>query len=308
MTVRDKVALSIPPLFLRCALAATFIWAGYAKVFLSADVPAESAAVLANMGASLKGAGPAQAPAPPPATSKPSEAAPPKPPEEKQPQPPAADSPVAPEQPLPDPKKPVSREVEREPARPHVIDAAWTLDDADAPAPTGGAATPTATTTFSAADFHATVSVPRKWMVALVLHGAAHPKEGAGRTWPKEWATGKIPLRLAEIASWTELVGGVLALVGLFTRLAGAGLFSTMVVAIWLTTIGPVVTGPDGSPSFLGFLPPLGTFDTPAWQMWLFQLAMAMCALALVFSRAGALSLDSLLFSGPRAEQPAPKK
>lgn len=50
MLVRDRVALTLPPLFLRLLLAATFLWLGLGAVFDLMPVQGADAATLANMG------------------------------------------------------------------------------------------------------------------------------------------------------------------------------------------------------------------------------------------------------------------
>lgn len=308
MTVRDKAALSIPSLFLRLALGVVFILAGYSKIFSHMEIPRDQAVILANMGARVPTKASTPAPAPAPA-EKPVET----PPKPHQPAP--ADSIVAPEQPLPDPKTPVSNELDEAPRAPRTIDALWIIeDDADAaPAAQPGAGAPpapkeapptTALKTYTADDFPEMVSIPSKLMIALVLHSAAHPAEGARPYWPAEWSRGKAPVYLAELAAWTELVAGALVLVGLLTRLASFSLFCTMAMAFWLTSVGPIVMGAPGVKSFLGLLPPPDNFL--GWVGWQFQFTLAMAALGLVFGRAGALSLDGLLFPSP--PEPPPKK
>lgn len=64
MLVRDRVALTLPPLLLRLLLAATFLWLGLGAVFDEMPVQGRDAAVLANMGM-LKPAGVRVTPAEP---------------------------------------------------------------------------------------------------------------------------------------------------------------------------------------------------------------------------------------------------
>jgi putative oxidoreductase len=89
----------------------------------------------------------------------------------------------------------------------------------------------------------------------------------------------------AVLASSTELVGGVLILFGLFTRLAALPIIFTMIVAI-LTAKRPEI---DGVATLLGFV----EFTYIAGFAWL------------AVAGAGAISLDALLF-GRKVSLPRP--
>jgi putative oxidoreductase len=90
----------------------------------------------------------------------------------------------------------------------------------------------------------------------------------------------------ATLASSTELIGGVLILLGLFTRLAAIPLIFTMLVAI-ATAKRPEI---DGVATLLGFI----EFTYIAGFAWL------------LVSGAGRLSLDALLFGRKRFNLPRP--
>ena len=99
--------------------------------------------------------------------------------------------------------------------------------------------------------------------------------------WPK-------PIALAWIAALTELVGGALILIGLFSRVWGLGLAIAMGVAFYLTTIPAL-----GEVSLWSMLPEENylAFNTMFAQLGLFVLAFGV-----FLTGAGPLSLDRALF------------
>jgi putative oxidoreductase len=86
----------------------------------------------------------------------------------------------------------------------------------------------------------------------------------------------------AQLAGWGELLGGILVLVGLFTRFGGMLLTGTMVVAIITVHLSGGLFARDG-----GFEYPLVILGT---------------ALSLIASGGGLISIDALLF--PPTKQP----
>jgi putative oxidoreductase len=89
------------------------------------------------------------------------------------------------------------------------------------------------------------------------------------------------PEIMAEIAAWGEFAGGILLIVGLFTRFAALINCGTMVVAIWKVHMkGPVAEAIQNVPEYE------------------FPLAVLALCVSLVLSGAGALSLDRFLFTG----------
>lgn len=90
----------------------------------------------------------------------------------------------------------------------------------------------------------------------------------------------------AGLVASTELFGGLLILVGLFTRLAALPLAFTMVVAILTAKRGDI----DGLSTLLGF------------EEWSYLVMFLWLAVA----GAGALSLDALGAAWLRARKPAP--
>jgi len=84
-----------------------------------------------------------------------------------------------------------------------------------------------------------------------------------------------LPPILVSVAGIIELFGGILLLVGLFTRVAGTLLAGTMAVAIWKVHSGK------------------GLLAVGAYE---FPLVLAVAALALATTGAGKASLDYLIF------------
>ena len=131
--------------------------------------------------------------------------------------------------------------------------------------------------------------------IALQIDKAARPDAGADGTTPRpfwpQWAgEGTWPVVLAWAAAATELLAAVLLVFGFLTRLAGLALAGTMVVAAWLTQIGPALQSGD---TVLGFLPSYPAFGME-WTTPLFQLTLFCAGLGLFFAGGGALSLDRL--------------
>ncbi|MEC9372477.1 MAG: DoxX family protein, partial [Planctomycetota bacterium] len=153
---------------------------------------------------------------------------------------------------------------------------------------------------YTADDFAAESIPPRGvYGIALPILSGAQPAHPAARPTVPAFAAQRPWLKvLTWAAGVTEFVAGVLVLIGLLTRFASFSLFCVMVVAIWLASIGPIVFGGPDTPSWLGFLPPLNNFQ--AWQSLMFQFAMLMVSLAMVFGRPGVLSFDSGIFSSGR--------
>lgn len=281
MNTRERIALAWPPLFLRFALAVTFIWAGAGKVLQTFEVQGEKAALLANMAV----LSPIAAPSSPAAT------------------PPAAPQQMpAPSQPLPPGEVPKSAP----PKAPPKAAALRPLAQAtSAPAVQ-------AIVAHRAQDFPNPQKVRQVYGLALVLHEAANPASSIDgkpkmALWPKALATGSLPVYFAWTAAVSELLGGSMILVGLFTRLWALSLAGTMATALWLTQIGPAI---QSGQTTLGFLPAYPAFSIEQWKTPMWQFSLLMIALALVFSGPGAASLDATLTRSPTdsGNKPAPPK
>lgn len=274
MRFRDSLAINISPICLRLVLGVTFLWAGYGKVFVEAPYTAEQIATLDAM----------SAPAIPdePSTEVIENAVP-----ETDPDP----SDIAiPEAPIPDP------------------DAGSADDDAD-----------TGTTAFIGEQGFRVITVQdegeyddaeapdmterkKVYYLALMLEGAATPDENGDRMLPRFIGQGEWPIRFAWLAAFTELVGGAFILFGFLTRLSAVGIASTMLMALWMTNIGPVVM--LGAPSSLGFLPDVNDFAVDAWRGMLWQFSLLGASIAVLLAGPGSLSADRVLL-GRRASKNA---
>ncbi len=115
------------------------------------------------------------------------------------------------------------------------------------------------------------VKAKRLYSVAVLLY-----KSG--------WPAGLRPDMMAWAAAGTELVGGGLILIGLFSRLCGLGLAAVMGFAFYFTSLAAVTTH--------GFLElPIPDFNQVFTQLGLFVLAFGV-----MLTGAGGFSLDWLLF------------
>jgi putative oxidoreductase len=113
------------------------------------------------------------------------------------------------------------------------------------------------------------IMVAHGYHKVLNLHQTAHFMAGLG-----------IPTGLAYVSSFTEFLGGLLVLSGLFTRIAAFAIVIDLVVAIWK------VHWHNGL---------MGSSNGPGYE---FPLAVATLALALIFFGAGPISLDQVLRGG----------
>jgi uncharacterized membrane protein YphA (DoxX/SURF4 family) len=259
-------------LVLRLALGVLFTWAGLVKWFGTFPVQGDDAAILANMG--LIDRPSAGAPAAAPTTA------------------------PSPANPLPPAPKPGSK--------PHAaiggspLTLAQTTPPASIPqttpsAPAGAkpappSASPSAPAT--AAEFPEPVQCRGAWMIALAVHHASHPEAGKMALWPRWLGDGTWPGVFAVVVLACEFGGGVLVLLGLFTRLGALAVMSVMLGAMWLTQFGPAMQ--SGS-AVLGFLPDHGWKDGAAWQTLIVQGLSLASAIALVCLGSGALAVDRVL-------------
>ena len=272
MRFRDSLAINVSPILLRLVLGVTFLWAGYGKVFTMATFTPEQLVMLDAM----TSAGDDDM------SEQPLEVI-----EHGEPDPNTDTEPFTPDAPLPEP------------------DAIDTDGDSSALAPTPfrvilaqdsvGGDTPAPS-----------VNERRKVnLLALMIRNAASPDERGVSLLPSLFGQGEWPMRLAWIAALTELIGGFFVLLGFLTRISALGLAFTMLTALWMTAIGPVVL--FDAPSSFFFLPALDDFAIDAWRGWLWQLALLGAALSVTLSGAGALSADRILI-GRRASKKAQPK
>ncbi len=310
MTFRDRLALTLPPLLIRLCLAATFVWAGLGK-FSKMDYDAQTSADLANAGVSVfesRAVEPGQRVPPSETDDLPldSEAEPEAtPPADKQPT--MEDETSEAEPPADEPEvdeEPASEDPSGTPGLAHAdpgyrlvlvqnqgeptaedVEPAEATDEAQAAEPDAGR--------FSAANFPNGVRAFRLYGIAGSLAGS-----------PLEPYAGS----LAWICALTELIGGLLLIPGVLSRVWGLGLAINMAVAIWLTTITPSLGDPN---AFLGFWPSIApAYGSEAWWdlvtgFW--QLALGTMALAIFLGGPGRISVDSLFF-GPGTSRKAGKQ
>ncbi len=268
MSMRNRIAVSLPPVFLRLALGVTFVWAGMGKLAGTMQVPPEDAAILGNMGVITPvRAGSSVDRTPPSPTT---------------PLPPSgggggarADGGAA--------ITPVSQPAPGSTTPPTVLPGGT-------PGVGGGS--------FTAADFPEGKKVESSHVLAVMIWKAGHPVAKEGGTapapiWPAALAGGKWPVYVADAVMITELTGGAMLLLGLLARLWALSIACVMAGAIWLTAIGPALQSGD---TVLGILPRHDAWDGLAWMGLLYQFALMMMAVAVMFSGAGTLALDNLVF------------
>lgn len=288
---------SAAPFLLRLVLGITFLWAGMGKLFAEFPASGERAARLANWGVLPLTRPAAVSPPPLPRSTPPT-------PTMSDPHPDPDARPV-PTEPLPETDAP-ERTKGRSPAG--VPPTNPRRGDSDAARITlaryqGTGAIPE--------DFPDPVPVRRVYGIALMVYNAAHPApNSAGITpmplWPKAAASGRWPVYFAWGAAIAELAGGGLLLLGLLTRLAALSIAGTMLVAVWLTEIGPAL---QSGRALMGFLPAYAdgykvALSPDGYVTLLWQLALLSMALAISMLGPGMLALD--LAMAPRAA-PAPR-
>jgi len=130
-----------------------------------------------------------------------------------------------------------------------------------------------------------TVQAYKFHMITIMLHRAGNPH----------------PVALARMALVVETVGGILILIGLFTRIWALGLAITMAFAFSLTTWAALVNIVN-DPAITGLslvyhgLSSIGNLDFNAQTTAFLQLTLFSLSWIVVFSGPGALSLDNLIF------------
>ena len=286
MSIRQSMAIGITPLLLRLVLGLTFVWAGLGKVATTREFSPELAAVLANAGISPvgKAAAPPEAPVELPAPASESDAAES---EEGTDEGDAGDDTPQIEEGLSSATPGVSLvRFQEEPSRTYVPD-----------------------------DFPEGVEMRSVYGIALAVISGADPpfNEDTGvrrmATVPEMFGSSPWPTVLAWAAAITELIAGVAILFGLLSRISALNLAGVMLVAMWLTQIGPAI---QMDTAILGFLPgppaPVeSVFEwavTPGnWNNFLWQLSLFAAAMGVFFGGPGWLSMDRLLFGKPK---PAP--
>ncbi len=293
MGLKESLATNAAPVFIRCALGITFLWAGLGKCFESDRLSPQDAAILANAGvitteqavrpgASVGGGWTLAVVLPQDGSPQPAN---------------KPGGPAGPEAPAPTPR----------PGQTPGSNPGTTVPNAPATTSGPGATPPPApmgNRQYTAADFPQGASVLRLHMVTLKLVNAANPPAGRPALWPKVLDQSPWPVALAYAAALTEVLCGFLALTGLLGRFAGLLLTMVMGCAIWLDQIGPAI---QSGQTFLGFLPSHPGFDVAAWRPLLWQIALLMCSLSLMCTGSGGLSLDRMLGTGGNASKPPAK-
>ena len=304
MSFSHYAGVAIVPTLSRIVLAMTFINAGYKKVFTSSDFTLDEARKLQNwnitvtpaptvaMAIPTSGRTPqwdtvyasytpirpatsqyvaAEPAAPGPAATDPAvaqAAAQPAVPETTQTPPAQTTQPATPETTKP-PEPPQVIE-------PVVVPAAPQVTPTTAPAP----APETAPAVVPHQPAPTSPSMPTSY-TATSMYKIALMVDQAG--WPQ-------PKMQAWLAAFTELGGGVLLLLGLFSRLWGLGLSIVMGTAFYLTSL-PGLQAHGWNLMHLNDL----QFST-----LMIQLAMFVLAFGILLTGPGPLSIDRILFGGPR--------
>jgi uncharacterized membrane protein YphA (DoxX/SURF4 family) len=115
--------------------------------------------------------------------------------------------------------------------------------------------------------------------ITIMLHNA---------NWPWE------PALMAWVAALTELLGGALIFIGLFSRIWGLGLATAMGFAFYLTS-WPIIAGAG-----------LFGMAIPDFNQVFTQLGLFVLALGVAMTGPGALSLDRLMFRRSAPVMPPP--
>jgi uncharacterized membrane protein YphA (DoxX/SURF4 family) len=147
------------------------------------------------------------------------------------------------------------------------------------PPPPEVAAPPAAAPTTPSTTASGKLQARQVYLLALTLHENKFPK----------------PLWMAWLAAFTELFGGAMLLIGLFSRIWGLGLSIAMGVAFYLVTMkqnGIFTMDPRT------FAENQLAFNTAFCQAGLFLLAFG-----IFLTGAGPLSLDRILFGGSDDEE-----
>lgn len=324
MSLRQNLACHVTPLILRLALGVTFLWAGLGKVMERFPVEdRRTAEALVEAGAldvdraRLRGLIPPAA---------------------EQESPIEEETPADPAPPASDPEEDPAEDPDQDPGQDPGEDEGAPETPADAPPPDdgqdgagsgdGNGAGPNAAgqqpalhsahAVRLASDPDDTIELLRVYGLSMLIVSISETREvteddlarynlsderkaelaGQQQRFPlvpealgnKPW-----PVTLAWAATITEIVAGVFLLIGFITRFSALGVGGVMLGAIWMTELGPAI---QAGATMLGFLPAYEVFSPDAWKTLLWQFALMTMALGVVFSGAGALSLDRVLF-GP---------
>ncbi|MHC4948571.1 MAG: hypothetical protein ACYTG1_09950 [Planctomycetota bacterium] len=245
---------AIVPTLGRLVLGAAFLTAGYHKVFQSATYTADEAATLGEIGVTAEpigGGGPDVRIVP---ASLDPQLGRLSPQDEDPPAEDEADAPAPEEETTEPPAEEPPAEDDAGATPPDPTDVQFPEDVGDLVLP--------------ADDMNYTAPAMHK--VALIVHE---------RGW-------KYPVWQGRVLAFTELIGGGLLLLGLFSRIWGLGLAIAMGTAFYLTSM-PLV----GDPGLFGLVTRHGEFNQVYAQLGLFVLAFGVFV-----TGAGPVSFDRLLF------------
>lgn len=319
MRLRDSVALTLPSFLLRVVLSVTFLWAGCGKLMGTLQVSGDDAARLANLGVSLT-------PVAPEAPTDPTPAAPPQAlPDSEQAQ---QDTGSAQDTSAADAATDAPAQGDAEPVDspakdPIKLEGANDTSDDVSMRPRAAQITLVQSSSGAqlvGSDFPDLVETKRVYSIALLISKCADPgltpdSVPITPVMPTALAQGPWPTLLAWSAAITELGAGLLLLLGLLTRFSAMGTFVVMLVAMWMTQLGPAALHtPD---AILGFIPRHDdVFSPAAYGTLLWQLALASMSLAVVFLGSGPIGIDRLIFGAnprdpyvhgdPKGGKPAP--
>ncbi len=284
MTFGQKLAYHIAPLFLRLVVGATLLWAGLGKLIPEDyQVSPQNARALVDMGAVEQAKVQGFLDVDPVAD-------------------PDTDPPTDPVQDPVDPDEDADDPAEGDPEDPD--------DSGEAdPDSGGGNASTLQHTVILAQDTDDDLpKLKRLYGVAVKVSHAANPRPDAeGNTptpvLPSFMGDNQTPKYIGWAAAVGEIFAGGFLLIGFMARLSGLVAAGVMVMAMWLTNIGPAVMG--HVPAKFGFLPypESGSFfDVPFYTELGWQLALLAAAVALLFSGSGTLSLDRILFGSSKSD------
>lgn len=275
LSVRERSACHTAPLFLRLALGAVFLWAGFGKIMATALFSPEEAAILANYGVVSPGGALPEFPVEP------------------------ASWPIT-----------AQEEVIRDRTPPPALDED---DPADMAANAASPAGPIGA--FGPGDFPTGAEAERLHQITVTLHQGMYPGHNPDGTrrmplWFDPDATTDFdpwPTYFAWAVAVSEIAAGGFLVLGLLTRLGGLMVFGIMLGAMWLTQIGPALQSGDTALAFLPNYDPF-SIEPGEWQALLFQLLCGMSGLAIFLAGSGALALDRLVFGNPFGIDRAAKK
>ncbi|MFN8816859.1 MAG: DoxX family membrane protein, partial [bacterium] len=122
--------------------------------------------------------------------------------------------------------------------------------------------------------------------------------------WPGFVSSGPWLVVFAWSAAMAQLFGGLMLLLGLFTRFFAAVLCCVMLSAMWLDQLGPAIWSGN---TFLGVLPAYTWWDPAQWNVFYWQLALIASAFAVALLGSGAVALDNATGKGAGGSAPQPK-